>query len=80
MNGRKRKRQLTFFFSFLLVILQYLRQRADFGRVAQLLGRLCKLLPTNVAYMACGHGIGHGINHFAAVESLSFSANASTSR
>ena len=44
--------------------LQFLRDRSDFGRAVTYIGKLCNLVSTNSAYMACGHGIGHGINFY----------------
>ena len=50
------------------------RKEEDLGPVLSYLGSLCKILPTNEAYMACGHGIGHGINFFSSIEDLPSSA------
>ena len=44
--------------------LQFIKSRRDFDKVLVLVGRLCSYLPYNVAYMACGHGIGHGIKKY----------------
>ena len=50
--------------------LQFMKDKSVFEEVLLYLGRLCSLAPLNGAYMACGHGIGHGIKHFSGNEGI----------
>ena len=50
--------------------LQFMKDKSVFEEVLLYLGRLCSLAPVNGAYMACGHGIGHGIKHFSGNEGI----------
>ncbi|UPQ97395.1 FKBP-type peptidyl-prolyl cis-trans isomerase [Chloropicon primus] len=44
--------------------LRYLQDKPKFEEVLLYLGNLCSYAPFNQGYMACGHGIGHGIFYF----------------
>ena len=50
--------------------LSLIEQRPHFGKVLAYLSRLCKVISLNYSYMACWHGVGHGVNIYSRAEDI----------